>query len=151
MFDFFERHPVWDWRGCQLRSGGWLHELIDEVTVFIEKLHELQDDLWVRHNKVSDTAILIFYHALHDFCYWNVFWPFRRVDSRQQERAAAYVNLIVLDDLKSQARWLFILICLRLLPYFALLSLYFDLAVPCSRWLWKKNLLRHVNHPNIPS
>ena len=24
---FFERHPVWDWRGCQPRSGGWLHEM----------------------------------------------------------------------------------------------------------------------------
>ena len=25
--DFFERHPGWDWRGSQLRSDGWSHEM----------------------------------------------------------------------------------------------------------------------------
>ena len=51
---------------------------------------------------------------------------------------------------KSQARWLFILIWLRLLPCFALLRL------PSPRGAMlkvssKKKLLRQVIHPNVPS
>ena len=110
------------------------------------------DDLWVRHNKVSDSEREHRSHCDIPFLLLKRIFLVCRVESLHQEHLAAYVNLIVLNNLKSQARWLFILIWLRILPCFALLSLYFDLAVPCSRWVWKKicygRWITLMYHPN---